>query len=64
MDGVQSVSKTFGRQVLMYHSALTVFLSWSEAETTWPDSVKKTAIICFEMFLDFHKRALTWGKRD
>ena len=45
-------SKTLGREVLKYHSALTVFHSWSWTAAIGPDLVKKTAIIRFEVLHD------------
>ena len=38
--------------MLIYHSALTVFLSWIGAVAAWPDLAKKTAVICSEVLLD------------
>ena len=38
--------------MLMYHSTLTVFLSWSRAEVTLLDLANKTAIICLEVLLN------------
>ena len=38
--------------MLVYHSALTVFLFWSGVEVTWPDLAKKTAIFWLEVLLD------------
>ena len=44
--------KTLGRQVLIYHLALTVFRFMSETEATCPDLVKKTVVICLELLHD------------
>ena len=52
MDGVLQASKTLGRQMLMYHSALPVFLSSSGVEVTWP-ILAKTAIVCLKVLLNF-----------
>ena len=41
-----------GREASMYHSAVTVFLSWSGTEVTRPDLAKKTAVTWFEVLLD------------
>ena len=43
---VLQASKTCGRHVLIYQSAVTVFRSTSGIVATWPDFAKKTAIIC------------------
>ena len=45
-------SKTSGRQVLEYHSALAVFLSRSGVEATLPNLAKKIANICLKVLLD------------
>ena len=57
--------RTFGRQALIYHSALAVILSCIRTEAAWQDLVKKTTIICLEVLslLNFTGGlSLTWKK--
>ena len=63
-------SETLGKQTFMYHSAMTVFLSRSGTEATWPVWRRSLRTSFFFFFLsasrslEFYRWALTWEKPD
>ena len=60
-------ARSLGRQILMYHSALTVFLSLSGTQVTYPDLAKEIGVHLLgsaSRYIEFHRWALTREKPD